>query len=78
MHVKKRKIQKIYVGTVKKYIQLESQKEGEKYTKQRFPKIENRYEVRDLIGLQTQAKTINKKKKNLPNKIKHPVCKTQQ
>ena len=63
MHIKKRKIQKIYVGTVKKYIQLESQKEGEKYTKQRFPKIDNRYEVRDLIGLQTQAKTINKKKK---------------
>lgn len=57
---------------------MESQKEGEKYTKQRFPKIDNRYEVRDLIGLQTQAKTINKKKKNLPNKIKHPVRKTQQ
>ena len=44
-----------------------SQKEGGKDNKQRFPKIDKRYEVRDLIGLQIQAKNINLKK--LPNKI---------
>ena len=80
MHIKKKENTEEICGKLKICIQLESQKEGEKDTKQRFPKIDNRHEVRDLIGLQTQAKKIKKKKnkKTLPNKIKHPPHKTQQ
>ena len=69
MHIKKKENTEEICGKLKICIQLESQKEGEKDTKQRFPKIDNRHEVRDLIGLQTQAK----KKKQNKTKQKNPA-----
>ena len=71
MHIKKKENTEEICGKLKICIQLESQKEGEKDTKQRFPKIDNRHEVRDLIGLQTQAKK-KKKKKNPAKQNKTP------